>query len=434
MMEVSKIDNHMLSLKKITIFLVCCLFALLFEHAITHFLTTEWAAESAFSHSAFYNKFISAGSPKIRQNHTVIIDDSPDDRYKLIFPDIGGPCGEKGKRKALALLLEKIGPQYPSVIVLDHYFTEACAYNDPGTEALKTSILNISKQIPIVIGRLASTDEKKKENNTDNTKTIPYLESTHATLNFENSLPGHKIIEGILNPVNDTKKLPLYWSIKHSEKSNQVDRIPTLSFAAVQASIEKGLLNPKVTKDRLAELSKLKAQLEMLSKLQDHPFIRFIEPTQFEKPVPAVRLMLDDPSTKNTNFEDKIIIIGETKNLYDQWENTHGDKVPGMQMQANYIEAILENRFFKNSIWLDLIVGFPIFVLVCWADRRLHATWAFVLALCLIFLFSFLLLLLPVPLFGYYINPITISFLGVAIIISHRFFHILDIDNQKDKG
>jgi hypothetical protein len=433
-MELSKIDKHIASLKKITIFLGCCLFALLFEHAVTHILTTEGAAESVFSHSAFYNWLISAGSPKISQNHTVLIDDSPDDRYKEIFPDIGGPCGDKGKRKALALLLEKIEQQHPAVIVLDHFFTEACANDDPGTDALKTSVLNISKQIPIVIGRLASTEEKKKENNTDNTKSIPFLEPTHATLNFENSSPRHKIIEGIINPVKDIKKLPLYWYVRRSAKSDEYARIPTLSFAAVQASIEKGLLNPNESKDRLAERSKLKAQMEMLSKLKEHPFISFIEPTQFKKLVPAVALMLDDPSTKNTNLKDKIVIIGETNSLNDQWKNTYGIQIPGMEMQANYIEAILDNRFFKNCIWLDFIVGFLIFVLVYWADHRIRATWAFVLVLCLIFLFSFLLLLLPVPLFSYYINPITISFLGVAIIISHRFFHIFDIDNQKDKG
>ena len=109
-------------------------------------------------------------------------------------------------------------------------------------------------------------------------------------------------------------------------------------------------------------------------------------------------------------------------NQYDKHDSVFNSKIPGVILQANYIEAMLDQRCYEPIRWLDYVIGFLVFAAVYFCGLTTDSVLKLFVRLSLILSGVFLLIYLPVVLFGFYISPITISSLGIAIIITHRFF------------
>ncbi|MGH9957400.1 MAG: hypothetical protein ACREBC_09755, partial [Pyrinomonadaceae bacterium] len=103
----------------------------------------------------------------------------------------------------------------------------------------------------------------------------------------------------------------------------------------------------------------------------------------------------------------------------DRHETVVGN-LPGMVLHANYIEALLDERYFKPIPWLDYIFGFLLFYVIelIWYH---HAPWRALLWGLAVITGAFVLLSLLVVHVGWYINPVAISLLALII----RFSHLL---------
>ena len=410
---------------KLAIFIVLAsyLTVYLIEEWVTHSMAIQSVADSVFNLRTIYQKLITAGPRELRPNYTVLVDINPDKdpAYKKVTHDIGDPCGEKGTRNTLAQLLDKIAEQKPAVIVIDKFFSNICDNNDPGlepkpgTKKLAETLQRISQQTPIIVGRLAHYDIEQK---------IPVLEAVQPLLTSEDK-PG--IHDGIVNLDLDNRKMALEWQVKPDE-SRPSKKMPTLSFAAVKAYYEAESAQPATENPKIKELDKLDERGK-------NPYISFIERSKFDL-IPAGALITSGSSDNFSRLRGKIVIIGESDNLYDQHDSVFYSKIPGFILQANYIEAMLDQRCYKSIPQLDYVIGFGMFVAVYLCGQmfsELKTLRKLIGYLCAILVFVFLLLYLVVALLGYYINPVTISLLGITIIITHPLLHIFQSQNNNQE-
>lgn len=410
------------------------LFTYLIEEWVSHSMGSQVVAQSVFNLRTVYQGLITAGPRELRPNYTVLVDINPktDTIYTNLARDPGNPCGEKGTRNALARILKEINNQHPAVIVIDKFFSVACEDKDPidtGTKNLKTALETISKETPIVIGRLGPYYTGNSDSG-EHGQTTRILEASQPALTFLQSADnsGPRIIEGILNLDLDNRKMALKWSVQHDNTDNSKNNFDTLSFAAVKAYYE----------TQSAQLTTQNSEIEKLLKRNKNPYISFIGREKIDSIIiPAGKLISNDtesaeaktiPSGILTTSENlyrlrgKIVIIGELDNYYDKHDSVFYRKIPGVILQANYIEAMLDQRCHEPTPWLDYIIGFIVFVVIYYCGLY-SETWSELLT-CLvgIFIGVFLLIYFLVALSGFYINPITISLLGILIIITHRFF------------
>lgn len=406
MFKVINVKSGLISLKVIFLFLLPYLFTYVVEQEMKK---RPSIAAPVFSLTSVYQKLITAGPRELRQNYTALVDINPemDEDYQQAVQDIGSPCGKKGTRNGLALLLDKIAVHTPSEIVIDKYFPKACGDEDPGTAKLRETLQGISRQIPIVIGRLALDPTQVPE--IKYSGTTPVLLASQASLKFGDNK--QNIAEGIVNLDVDNRKLAIKWLVIPDEKS-EPDKISTLSYAAANAYYH-----------TQPELAKRYPGIQKLLERDKNPYISFIEPSKFEL-IPAGKLITAGSSDNFSRLRGKIVIIGESGNPSDMHDSVFNNnrKVPGFILQANYIEAMLDQRYYEPIPWLDYVIGFFVIVAVSFCEQNIRPTWKLAVFLGLILGGVFLLLYLSVALFGFYINPITMSGLAIAIVIMRQIF------------
>jgi len=427
-------DKSQTKSKIVLTFLLSCLVVYLVELGVTHSMEIQAIADSVFNLRSIYQRLITAGPRELRQNYTVLVDINPekDPKYKSVTQDSGNPCGAKGTRNTLAQLLDKVAEQKPAVIVIDKFFSAACDSKDPGpgTKRLAETLQRVSRQTPVVVGRLAPYDTEDAEHG----ETPPVLEASQPSLTFKDNQEQQKpgICEGIVNLDLDNRKMALKWLVRRN-KSSQPEEISTLSFTAVKTYYE----------TQSAQLATENPEIIKLLKLDKNPYISFIERSKFEL-IPAGALITSGSFENFSRLRGKIVIIGESSNQFDMHDSVFYSKIPGFILQANYIEAMLDQRYYKSIPWLDYIIGFLVFATVYFCEHEIdtlekfNILLKFMLFLCAIGAILgciFLLLYLAVVLFGLYINPVTISLLGITIIITHPFLpkHQLHPRNSVEK-
>jgi CHASE2 domain-containing sensor protein len=174
------------------------------------------------------------------------------------------------------------------------------------------------------------------------------------------SLSGLGLREAIVNIDPDTRKLPLKWLVFPSKAdkdhdSRQVWR-ETLALTAAQA-YGKGQLEAEHR--RLAEL---------LNPVR-HPYISFLNLDQFKPYRLLAGFVLcgrqvkqgEDATACPASSSDlgvlsgRIVVIGE---ITDQdVKSTVVGRIPGVFLQANFIEALLDDRYYEGYPLLNYVFG-----------------------------------------------------------------------------
>lgn len=395
-------------------FLIWCLCTFTAELLLTHFINHQNVADSIFNLRTVYQKLITAGPRELRQNYTalVVINPDEDDDYKQAHLNIHNPCEPDGARTALAKILDKIAGQNPSAIVIDKFFSVTCKDDDKGTKNLKEALKNLQKTspyIPIVVGMLAPYG-------TEHSGSVPILEKSQLFPTSESDNMKN-IHQGIVNTDPDNRKLALTWLVK-SDENAKAKEIDTLAFAAVKAYYQTQS-GPSTTE--YPEIIKL-------SVLNKNPYISFIDPAKFELKISAGKLIKSDSSENFPQLRGKIVIIGESGNQYDKHDSVFNSKMDGFILQANYIEAMLDQRYYESIPWLDYVIGFFVFAAVYAvdavyaADKAPCSTRKLLTHLSIILVGTCLVIYSLVGLVGFYMNPVAISSLILVIVIMHHFF------------
>jgi len=299
--------------------------------------------------TGFYQKLATRKrEPVVRYTSLVVIDPERD----IGSISRSNICAE---RDFLARMLERLADAGVKTVVIDKFFgAGTCPNGEPGTLKLVSMIDHLRKGEPtapgkpareamaIVVGlRAVEVDEAQRK--------LPEVTSYVApSLRLETDATRGQ--QGLVNADFDTRRAALQWAVYpdlRSAEDGRVVVVDTLPFAAAK------LQNPRL----LVENQPLAALVES----GRQPFIAFIKPEQFEphrhfaseivcgKPLASQE---DWPgcfgqAAVPSGMAGRIVIIAE-EDQGDQ-HNTIIGRIAGYYLVANYIEALLDDRFLMPA-------------------------------------------------------------------------------------
>jgi len=383
------------------------LFAVVFVVACVLAVTSEWWLDNALASrestgpavgvalmfSGFYQRMVAAPRRPIPR-YTVVVEIDPErDPGSVTLYD---RCRQ---RRMLAALLRRVAEGIPSVIVIDKYFgTTECPGNINAD--LTAAMSEVSVRVPIVVGRLIDNGHDYLE---------PSLLAVTAHLR-----------DAIVNIDPDPRKLPLEWDVFPNKEAAQRKQgqqwHDTLSLAGARA-YERGRLEER--HPRLAEL---------LQPPPRHPYISFLDVNQFRPYTFLAGYILCGREVKTGEdatacaaapealapLSGKVVLIGDISSL-DRHLSVVGE-IPGIYMQANFIEALLDDRYYEDSRTLNFVLGFIFLAALEAILLVFRNSWVKKLgAVGILMIVLFLLLYELITDFHRYVNPL--PFIALALLI-----------------
>ncbi len=377
------------------VFLVACVLGVGFESWLQRGIDSGESAaisQAAYAFGGLYQRIVAAPRSPIPR-YTVVVEIDPERE-----PGLGGLHDVCRQRKTMAILIRRIAAAMPSAIIIDKFFGQT---DCPGeiNPALTAAMSEVSAKVALVVGRQV-------------------LGGGYLQPSFLVGLPDLK--EAIVNIDPDTRKLPLKWQVfptkADMERNTGLVWYETLSLKAAEAQ-EKGRLT-----ERHPRLAKL------LNPVQ-HPYISFLGLQQFEQfRFPAGYILCgrevrpgEDATACSGSPKDlaalsgKIVLIGEISPEADEHLTVLG-RIPGVYLQANFIEALLDDRYYQGVPKLGYLFGFFFLAgleLILAVFRRSWVKMVSIIALLVLVL----LFLLYVVISGlhYYVNPL--PFIALALLI-----------------
>jgi hypothetical protein len=265
------------------------------------------------------------------------------------------------QRRMMAVLLSTLKKDDPALIVIDKFFRPiTCPDNDEGTKALQTALNDVSNSLPVIVGEDDVNEEDLEDLKERNDGELTVLQKkgfSKADVLLEPTLDfGGSVHRALLNVDWGANKIPLHWraaresEIEGSGPSNRV----TLSMAAAQ----KYDLSPQA-----------KARFEELLRQERHPYTSLIPQQEFPD-YSVIDLICGHSYAPGINWKDRctpphsasgvlkghIVVIGE----YSPGDTFHTElgTTPGVVLQANYIESLLDDRYFKPFYkWGEIGIG-----------------------------------------------------------------------------
>lgn len=416
------------TLRDLILFVLACLLSAVMEHGINGLLHNEMslhpqgdhalAAERLFELDGVYQWMVTGGSRKPVQKFTMLVDiDARNDRYySSLFDQLIDPCE---RRKALADLIDRIASASPAVIVLDAQFARnQCRGDSEQTAILQATIARVSGTTPFVLGRKLDRSERTL---------IPSLAFPGA--------PGQSVHEGLLHLDPDTKKLPLKWAAAQDSasagKPSGWTFIDTLALKAAQAY-------DVLLLQKYPRLQAFVTEKTTSTGDATHPYISFLKPEQFTMYAAGELLCGQNyaAATKSDaaarcegapaalrNLRGKIVVVGASDEN-DAYLSPVGE-VYGFVLHANYIEALLDQRYFTPVPEpVNYLFGFVMFAAILFSLREpnpLKRVAMFVTTIVV----AYLLVYFSVMFLGYYLNPALLSAAWLAIILAHHVYEKL---------
>ena len=251
-------------------------------------------------------------------------------------------------REFMAKLLLRLRDIGPAVVVIDKWYSPRVCEDSSGTTNFRSAILQLSERVPIVLGEDSNTLEELRANADPNLNKLLQNGFTEEDqlANEPRLVPenGKTIFYGLVRLNCDTRRIPLKWQVYRDEDSVRQRHsvsLPSLSLAAATV----------VDKD-------VGQNLRVFLIKGEHPLTSFLTDDRF-KPVHAIQIVCGtvplgpggwrgcNPATDDDfDVKNKVVVIGEYSND-DEHRSVIGT-VPGVVVQANYVEALLGDRYFRS--------------------------------------------------------------------------------------
>jgi CHASE2 domain-containing sensor protein len=375
------------------VFLVTCVLAAGIDEWVDRGIASgeSGVTSAALAFSGLYQRMVATPRNPIPRYTAVVEIDPERDPGSVGLLDL---CRQ---RQMMSVLIRRIAAAMPGVIVIDKFFGETSC---PGgiNAALIAAMSEVNAKIPVVVGRRI----------VDSTYLQPSL------------LSGLGLREAIVNIDRDTRKLPLEWQVYRSKAdmdrdTGQVWR-ETLALTAAKA-YEKGNLEA-----RHPYLAKLLHSVR-------NPYISFLDLDQFKpyrylagfvlcgrevKPGEDATVCAGSPNAVAA-LSGKIVVIGEISPDQDVQTTVIG-RIPGVFLQANFIEALLDDRYYEGSPVLNYVFGFLFLASVEIILVVFRSSWAKKLgAIGLLVLAMLFLLYIVITDFHRYVNPV--PFIALALLL-----------------
>lgn len=255
-------------------------------------------------------------------------------------------CEQRGFMARVLARLVQLGA---SMIVIDKTFgADSCVKDDPGTKELIREVQ--SSKVPIVVGAAthAAQGEKKKA-----------CLVLSPSLEFGQKLPAAEELAGQpavwrgLDRLNsDVRKIPTNWYIYPNDDASRSDQEPRDDLVGTLSYTAATLLDAHLK--NVARLSEMRT-------LGQHPFTSFVDFDGFPR-AEALSLLCSAANKREVeslysihcsphaapevDVRGQVVIIGEDVTGRDRHRLLDKD-VPGVYLQANYIESLLDDRYFQ---------------------------------------------------------------------------------------
>jgi hypothetical protein len=230
-------------------------------------------------------------------------------------------------RQLLADQVSKVGDLQPIMVVLDYSFSPhpKCVKE---TISLQRAIDAVAAHAPVVFGIRSQTYEDLESNKSELAKLQHegFGPDDQVILQSDIKADGVHTISALYRLDCDSRRVPVDWPVFEEKDGKWVrakDPISTIAFAAA------AVYEPSLKDD-----PRLKGP--------DNPFTGFIEEDRFQ-PVDSAQVTSGDPAAQR--LLRRIVVLGDAQQ--DPHYTVVGH-VPGVVLQANYIESLLDERYFKG--------------------------------------------------------------------------------------
>jgi CHASE2 domain-containing sensor protein len=264
------------------------------------------------------------------------------------------------KREYVANLLRNLAKLGPSVIAIDFaYPPDLCTDKEDKLKSasLHDAISDVSKTIPIVmVASSKSAEELTKDPDLDQ---LLKGGLTSRSLIADPHFPfdGTQLTYGMAKVGCDKRRVPLFWWVYPNKEA-------VLNKTAAPEPHAEPSFAYETARTYDSELQKTLANSISANR---HPFISFIPEDGFRQ---IDLRLLDDPAHTDEvqkMLRGKIVLIAENSDREDQYNTVIGT-VPGYLLHANYIEALLDDRYFSpTSPYVELplaILGIFLIVVI----------------------------------------------------------------------
>lgn len=276
-----------------------------------------------------------------------------------------------GRRALFADTLRAVQRLAPAVVAVDYAFDphgcEDERVNDSLVDALNDT------EVPVVLGRGAyRLADLREESPAELVKVAPLGFTEHSLLLREDagfSDINPQVTSGLVEINADSRKIPLTWSVMVNDRSRATAQVETLSvLAALRFPGDKN--SPLLSKlaRRKPDTEPLKHPLTTLIPEQQTPIISGLSvlcaPTSPVRSKYVNYCASDEaPADDTTLVHGKVALLGYLTPS-DLHESAIG-RVPGVFLQANYIESLLDGRAWRPiPTFLQILIagGWIVFV------------------------------------------------------------------------
>lgn len=367
--------------------------------------------DAIFSAANFYHALVTSTPRRSHQGSTVLVylgDGTPATQpgRSGTWPDSGHTPPNASihticeQRALTGHLLQRIMLAAPKAIVLDKtYLPGSCALDSPAMQEFRAGVQSACSRL--LVGRAFPTEVPDDQ---------PLAFVQVPALDFQ-SFAGCPVREANVNIDQDHRHVALWWGAGVLKKP-----VPTLANAAVR------MYDPHLlSRNRMA----------LSDPTHEPPYVSFLSPAEFRKSLSAITILCGEakdrynewrsctpdlfPQSAKDLIAGKVVIIGDDHPGIDRHSTVVGD-VPGVMLQANYIESLIDDRVaLPVADWLNLFLGFLIFASFEFILWRHHGHLANI-AKWLLILFggTALLIYLAFTIGGYYLNPVTVSTVAIT--------------------
>jgi CHASE2 domain-containing sensor protein len=391
-------------------FLAACIVAFFLERAADWLVEkdaheTSQVAQSVFDVGKVYEGLVTAGPRSSISRYTTIVEIDPDPFKDPLAVGYTSLCRQ---RAFIASLLEAVAKANPAVIVLDKYFDSSKCTGDEkereDTDKLKRALCLLAPQVPVVWG----VDATPSEGPSRGAETILVPPCAASLFHL-----------AVVNLDRDTRRLPLHWTKASKDVKQRTIDGWSLALQTAQ-QFDPNILN----KNR---------RLNTMVNRAENPYIGFLKTDQFTALYASEVLCLSEDHKKDDqcnklpprtarlrDLSHQIVVIGERTEREDNHNSIIGE-VPGFYLQANYIEALLDNRLFRPvhplinyALGLLIFAAFE-YILISYSKKW----WLALILIVILLLVTVLVLYLAVVHLGYYLNPATVSLVAIGIALGH---------------
>ena len=271
-----------------------------------------------------------------------------------------------GQRLYLSELISALvdSPKAPRVIAVDKYFGETACAGDPAgknnTQALQQTFTAAKAKTDIVLGLSIDETAPVEQKWAIDRKLVGWHPNTRPLEPFYRF---EDVDHGVVNLAGDSRQLPLEYSVLLPGDVPKIERREGFAWRVAHAYQPDNLpkLRPEFepTDEAAPYVNFLDPQLLQRSKFSAFAVLCRLAPARAEKLGQDCRLAPQLPANLHLN---PIVIIGE-KTSEDKHDSPVGT-LEGYLIHANYVEALLDSRYFYRVPWLVNMLAMLVMIVV----------------------------------------------------------------------